>query len=156
MVNKMPKSCQQVVVSVLLLVASCLVQAEMYQWRDEQGRVHYSDKPPASAEQQVDKVDIRVKNNDFDYMDESRMEALRRQEQNKSVRDELVGEEKGKQEKQEKQKLNLCQKLRSRLKTLEGPVQLLDKEGNPVNISEKEREAKAKQLREQVQQYCAQ
>lgn len=32
--------------SLLLLLACPLAQAEVYQWRDEQGRLHFGDKPP--------------------------------------------------------------------------------------------------------------
>ncbi|MGI0118894.1 DUF4124 domain-containing protein [Zooshikella sp. RANM57] len=152
----MPKSCQQVVVSVLLLVASGLVQAEMYQWRDEQGRIHYSDKPPADTEQKADKVDIRVKNNDFNYMDENRLESLRRQEQNKTVRDELVEKEQAKKKKQDRKKQYKCVGLKNELEKLEGPVVFYDKEGNLVKVSEKERDARAAQIRKEIQQHCPQ
>ena len=31
---------------LLLLILPCFVQAEMYQWRDEQGQIHFSDRAP--------------------------------------------------------------------------------------------------------------
>lgn len=33
---------------VITLLCTALVQAKMYQWVDDKGRTHFSDKPPAS------------------------------------------------------------------------------------------------------------
>ncbi len=35
---------------LLLLILPCFVQAEMYQWRDEQGQIHFSDRAPAQIQ----------------------------------------------------------------------------------------------------------
>lgn len=153
--NKMPKSFQQLVVPVLLIVAIFSIQAEMYQWRDDQGRIHYSDKPPVDAEQKADKVDIRVKNNDFNYMDEDRMESVRREEVNKQVQEDIQLEEQIKNAKTEERKQLKCKRLKNNLKSLEGPVVLVDKDGNQIPMTEKERAEKVEEWRKLYQKHCS-
>jgi glutaredoxin len=43
------------ILAFILLVLTCLAQAQMYRWTDETGKVHYTDTPPPAKAKNVEK-----------------------------------------------------------------------------------------------------
>ena len=47
----------RIILTTLLLIASVLVQAELFKWVDEEGNIIYSDQPPVGADKSEHQVD---------------------------------------------------------------------------------------------------
>lgn len=54
----MCKAAYTALASILLLVTSTLVHAEIFRWVDESGRVHFTDSPP--SDKQVEEVTLKI------------------------------------------------------------------------------------------------
>ena len=124
----------------------------MYKWVDKQGNVHYSDKPPASTQQQSEKVEVKVQNTDFNYLDE---ETKRRQQQirtNKAIQKQQQTKQQAKKKSDPRKKA--CDGAKKRLSKLQGRVVFLDEDGKPTYVSEKERQQREKTLEQQIKKYC--
>lgn len=136
---------------VLLLVTTPAI-SDMYKWVDKQGNVHFSDKPPKNAQQNTEKVEVKVQNRDFNYLDE---EAKRKQRQintNKAIQKQQQTRQQAKKKSNPRKKA--CQNARQRLNKLQGRVVFVDKDGKPIYVSEKERGQREKTLEKQIKKYC--
>ncbi len=126
--------------------------SEMYKWVDKQGNVHYSDKPPANAQQKSEQVEVKVQNTDFNYLD---AEAKRKQQQirrNKAIQKQQQNRQEAKKKEDPREKA--CQNAKQRLSKLQGRVVFVDKDGKELKVTEKERQQQEKQLAEQIKKYC--
>ncbi len=127
------------------------LQAEVYRWVDEQGKVHFSDKKP---QQQSTKIGEQLKDNNVDSS-----QAQQRKLQ-QLLAPETPEEKRYRQQKQQKKqqqqtrKQGICQNARRQLKILRGPVAFLDSQGKELPISEKERQQRAAKLQKQIKQHC--
>src|SRR5258705_9462136 len=52
----MPSPASTAAIAALLLCAAGIASAEMYNWSDAQGQVHYSDRPPPSGAEKVEVI----------------------------------------------------------------------------------------------------
>ena len=137
----------------LLLFFSSLANAGIYKWTDENGRVHYGDKPATDGEElniQVKESVAPIKN------DETRKE--RRQRISDSMTDDRLDRKKKKDEaKKKKAKSNRqCVQAKDRLKRYKraGRLYNLDKDGNRRILSDKSRDNSIASLQKKISKNC--
>jgi len=137
----------------LLLFFSALANAGIYKWTDENGNVHYGDKPTTSSEQL--NVSVEAPSSPT-TSDETREE--RRQRITESMTDERLAREKQKAEaKQEKAEKNRqCVESKDRLKRYKraGRLYNLDKDGNRNTLSDASRDKTISNLEKEISKNC--
>ena len=144
----------------LLLIAALYVvsvQAEVYKWVDDKGRVHYGDKPGAGS--QV----VEVKQHEAqDKPAAIGEDELSRDEKRQRISDMLEEDRLAKNEKREKEnkererKKRECNRLKDHQRHVERAAGLyrLDKDGNRVIISNEQRKKSQQNLRKQIKRAC--
>ncbi len=142
----------------IILLMPTSINAKIYKRVDENGKVHYSDKPFDD-----DSKPLEIKDN---VTPEQQREAQIRarkliQRQQRSVNNQLESEYEAKQKKQEEErkekKLNVaCKRAKSSLRTLnmQRPVFQRDENGEPVFLSDEKRKKEMLKLREAIAQHC--
>lgn len=129
----------------VILLMPLVVEAEVYTWVDEDGKRHYSDQPPADAGHEVEQKDYEITNIDRGYPPAS---VIPRDE------DEPGPEERERDAAHQKQLAAACAEARERLRTMRGPVRFWDEDGHPVHVTEREREAMARDLEKEIEERC--
>ncbi|VAX06883.1 hypothetical protein MNBD_GAMMA25-1512 [hydrothermal vent metagenome] len=141
---------------LLLLLSLPMAQAEIYKWVDEQGQVHYSEKPP---KEKHPATEIRIRT----YTPHA---PLISPKQRKQQRDNLLrafqeerqirNEAKEKKEQKEAKNRNNCMHARDRLKNFERANVLydLDEQGERVYLSDAQRKRAEDNLRAQINKWC--
>lgn len=141
-------------VALLLTGHSGYLLAEVYKWTDEQGRVHYGDKP---RHQNAESVKLpRQETPAAVPGHEERLEKQRRLlnafEEERRIKREA--DAKAREEKAERRRK--CLDIRDDLRTYEDTPILyrLDKEGKRIYMSPEERERVIAKTRLQIEQWC--
>lgn len=140
---------------VLALVASSgseVAVAEIYQWVDDKGRVHYSDRKPKGV--QADDVSEALAPVNSDSS------AAARAPLNKTFAPPT--QEEVERKKREQQKLaesrveqqKVCTQMRNNLKTLKGRVYFVREDGSEYTVSEKERAKMVSDLEANIRRRC--
>ncbi|MDH5191875.1 MAG: DUF4124 domain-containing protein [Gammaproteobacteria bacterium] len=141
--------------SICLLLPCLLSAGEIYKWVDENGRVHFSDKPVNDTAQEIE-----IKEED------NQRNTLTTDEQRKQKRDKLlkayeeerrIKKEKEVREKQQKEKLKYrCARERDSLKRMKrgGSFYDMDKDGNRVFLDETEIKKRITEMESNVDKYC--
>lgn len=144
---------------VLLLALACVfssaVQAEVFKWVDDKGMVHYGDKQhngSQAVEMQVDMTESAA----------PKKNEVSRDEKRRRVTDALEEDRLEKKESREKKKIERerdkrrCNQLKDKKQRFDsaGSLYKLDKDGNRVYMSAKEREKSDKRLNDQIKKYC--
>ncbi len=147
--------------AILGLASFCFsinVLSETYTWKDEHGRVHFSDAPPVKkSELVVEKIEIEEIN-----PPKSDPEVLKRREKQYKLlevyleesKERQVIEEKQKQQKQEKE--FACKRTQNKYQTLQR-VNLFYKnnqDGTRSYMTEEQRADYKQKLEEQIKLYC--
>ncbi|MBU3068489.1 DUF4124 domain-containing protein [Aestuariicella sp. G3-2] len=144
--------------SVLAAGLACLLvmfgsaSAEIYQWRDASGKLHFSDKKPKqqAAKDISDTLgDINV---DQSAVEREKLERLFKPEtpEEKALRQQEAGRQAYREEKRKEQ----CEQARNYLDALKGPVYFVREDGSSYDISEAERRQRVVALQAQIRQYC--
>lgn len=136
----------------LLLLFALPVSAELYKWTDAEGKIHFGDRPPEN--QATESLEIDVQNNDFELQSEESAAYFNKVRQNEAISQQKQARDAQNQAQAQQKKQALCQKARNHLATLQGPVYFEKEDGSTYEISEKEREARAKEFAKEVQRYC--
>lgn len=123
---------------------------ELYRWVDEDGKVHFGDRPPMEAkaeslEGQLKPVNSADPTRKQDFPDSRRADQVER---------DYAASKQSEQSKVRRQQQIACARARKQLKILKGPVYFVDAEGNESTISERQRAIEARKLETQVRQYC--
>jgi len=143
---------QNIVIICALLISPLTVYAEIYKWVDEQGKVHYGDKPVNnSTEMEVNiskQGHIKIKNS----REQKRQKLLESYADDQERKDKNKEKKKKKKEKHERN----CVLSIDRLRQYERASSLynLDKEGKRVTVSTEERARKTNDLRKKINKYC--
>jgi hypothetical protein len=140
---------------LLLVWTTSASAAGVYKWVDEQGRVHYGERPPARA--QAQEIEVRQAPPPLPAEDE----AARRDNQQRLLR---AFEEEREQKKAQKQKSQeeeakrerQCAVARDRVRRYETVARVydLDNQGNRRILSDEERAATEAQARQEVARWC--
>jgi len=128
------------------------VNAEIYKWVDEQGNIHYGDKPVNKSKV----MDVDISKQGHIKINNSREQKRRKLLETYADDHQRKNEEKEKQKKQKKKQERGCVLSKDRLKHYERASSLynLDKDGNRVTVSSEEREQHTAELRNKIKKYC--
>ncbi len=142
--------------ALLFFLGLPIAQAEIYKWVDDNGQIHYSEKPP---EKKRAATEIRIRT----YAPQA---PLVSPEQRKQQRDnllrafaeerELRNDAKAKKEQKMAQNQKNCLHARDRLKNYERATSLydLDEKGERVYLSDAQRSSAETNLKNQISKWC--
>ena len=139
---------------MLSYLVSLSVPAEIYKWTDDEGKVHYSEKPPNTTDKEdVETVKIR------DNVDTQRAnEALKKK--SKSLNERREDRKKNESETADAKKQLLenkarCKQLKEDLSHFQHPkVNLQEEDGTVRALGEEERQQEVKNLEKMVKKAC--
>lgn len=143
------------VLFVLTICASNpgISNAEVYKWVDEQGNVHFGDRPPQKEKATNLSDSLKPLNISTDL---SNPGMIRNAEQ--ARQDELNRTRQEQQRKQQvansKEYQEYCKAAKQRLRDISGPVVFYDEQGKQVKVTEKEREKMEQELRNEIEKNC--
>ncbi len=146
--------------SVVLLACLLLpiaATAEVYSWKDADGKIHYSDQPPAQSSQAARKVVAEPATTD-DTEKARKITAERRLEANKTAKEAKEAAEKGeKQRVEDAQRQQDCERARLGVQGLEsGQVRYrVGENGEREAMEDSAREAELANARRAVEVNCA-
>ena len=138
-----------------LMASGLAVAGEIYKWTDENGNVHYEDRPVGKTD--MEHVDVRTRNTDNPVV-QARLDADREaraasrqvasEAPPKMTREEMRGEQQARQEK--------CQQYRSQLESFLRSQRLYkeDDAGEREYLSEDAIMAARSRVEGQIQEYC--
>ncbi|WP_299585551.1 DUF4124 domain-containing protein [uncultured Microbulbifer sp.] len=133
-----------------LMVAATAGASELYRWVDADGRVHFSDRPPAEAKAQ----DISGQLNPINSAEATKNRpSLITSPATTTGREQQKRQQKEQQARQQEQQRN-CSKARQRLRAINGRVAFIDNNGKEVRYSERERQQMAKKLQREIASRC--
>jgi hypothetical protein len=139
------------------LMAVSGIQAEVYRWVDEQGRVHFSDQPNLGGAR---KLELSEPTPDSAGIDQERLDAERNREQERlldAYREERESREleREKAEKAERQRASNCAYARNRLRTY-GNSRLYKplEDGGLRYLDDDERQREIDRVERSVQHWC--
>jgi len=138
-----------------LLASGIAVAGEIYKWTDNDGNVHYEDRP--TGDTQIERVDVVSKNTDNTIV-QARLDA------NRKARDaarQVASEAPPKMTKEElraeqQKRIDECQKYRDQLQAFLRSQRLYkeDEAGERAYLSEEEVMAARTRVEGQIQEYC--
>ena len=143
----------KILVLLIATVFSVLTYADIYQWTDESGKVHFSDKPPRN--QQAENITDQTKhiNQDSGAREREKMADLFAPPTAEEQRYEQQQAQGATQAQLEKEKY--CENLRKELKFFTTQrFYWVDEDGNPSNATEVERKEMIKKLEQTIQKNC--
>lgn len=138
--------------SILLMIFALPASAEIYKWVDEQGKVHYGDKPQSDASEL--KVDIEKKGHIKTSAE--REEKRRRLIEEYKDDDRREAETREKEKQQKKALAKDCVYAKDKLRRYQKASQLyeLDKNGNRVAVSEEKKTRELQKLQKSINRHC--
>lgn len=142
------------VVSVLMVLCGATqVCAEVYQWRDADGKLHFSDKKPASAEAEEISESLERTNTEQSGEQRDRLNRLFAKEtpEERKLNDQLERQKQAAGDKHKRQ----CEKAREYLSVIRGRVNFTNSKGEVISVSEAERKRKAKEFENFVSRHCS-
>ena len=145
-------------VFLLLLGWTSLASASgVYKWVDEQGRVHYGERPPARMQAQEMQIKSPAPGDEAPVEDE----ATRRDKEQRLLRafDEERAQKKEQQQKSREEQARRernCMLARDRLRRYQsaGSLYNLDKQGERRTLSDAERSASEQRAQQDVARWC--
>jgi len=128
------------------------VNAEIYKWVDDQGKIHYGDKPVSKSKV----MDIDISKQGHIKINNSREEKRQKLLETYADDHQRKNKEKEKLKKQKKKQERGCVVSKDRLRHYERASSLynLDKDGNRISVSSEERERHTAALRDKIKKYC--
>lgn len=139
---------RRILLSILCL-SGTLAHAEIYRWTDDQGRVHFGERPPAGAE----RVDVRPQ---VVERDPATREREQRSERFFQARREEREQEQQRLAQSQAERDEQCRALRLQLQRLEhgGTFFRTDASGERHYYSDAEVEAARRELRNRTREMC--
>ena len=140
--------------SLSLVLTCCLSMnawSEIYQWTDDKGQTHFSDRAPSKTKskeisKQVDQINLAS--------DLSSPEMMLRHEQSKDAERQKHYQDWKKQQESSPTKDEKCKELTKLLEIIQGRVVFVDEQGKDMKISEKLRQQRSKQLEDGIRKHC--
>ena len=137
-----------------LLSLGPLSAAGIYKWVDEQGRVHYTDKPPKAT---AEEMNIKTRGNSSAALSDAERRERQQRLLNLFEQERAEARQKREQEKQRKTELaRNCALALDRLRNLERASYLyeLDDQGNRIVLPNDQRDQEIKQTKQFLAQQC--
>ena len=145
--------------AVLIAVLPVNAFSEVYRWVDEDGKVHFADRPTGSNAEQVD-----IKSSDDslkpDLETEKRLEKQRKllkvYEEERKEKTFKEAEAREQKRKEEEERVTMCADAKDYKQNAElaGAMYNLDEEGNRVYLNEEEFEAELKRADKLIEEWC--
>ena len=140
----------------LVFVAN--IHAEVYKWVDEDGTVHYGDKP-AEGSEEIKVQEYKTQDAPADF---NNGEELSREEKRQRISDALEEDRLAKKEEREKKRKERekrrkeCNYLRDKQRGFAsaGYLYKLDRDGNRIHMSNTQREQAENNLNKRIQKAC--
>lgn len=143
--------------SCLLLTAALPASAELYQWKDAQGRTHFSDRKPdgnGTVTTLPQAKPVSTPKTDAPSQAE-RQERLRALSQAREAEREEQEAEARRREETEQKKQEACREMKDYLASLEGRrVYVLDEKGQRVFVDDATRDAGVAAMERQYREHC--
>ncbi|WP_444899575.1 DUF4124 domain-containing protein [Microbulbifer sp. VAAC004] len=133
-----------------LLLAAHTSAGELYRWVDADGRVHFSDRPPAEGKAQ----DISGQLGPINTAKATRVQRSLITSSATAPEREYQQRQQQEQQARQQEQQRICTKARQRLRSLNGRVAFIDKSGKEVRYSERERQRMAEQLKREIANRC--
>lgn len=140
--------------TLLFLVTPFCLQAEVYKWMDEQGNIHYGDRPQMDDAVQM-QLDTTTKTPDVNKVSR---EELRQRVTDSLEEDRLAKKEAREKKSREREKrMEECNWLRDKQRRFSnaGGLYKLDKDGNRVFMSDESRKKTEQDLRNKIKRACS-
>ena len=141
---------------LLLFLVPCITHAGVYKWVDDEGKVHYGDRPTEpSVEMNIDHsapVSSYGSSNDSMSREEKRERLLQSMEEDRLEKKE----QREKQQALKQQNRKKCNRYRDKMRQYEraSAIYRLDKDGNRVYMSDANRAGATKDLQKKIKKYC--
>jgi len=132
--------------------ASTPSHSEIYRWVDEQGKVHFGDKAHTNKQAQDITRDTQLKN--LDHSAQRTEQSLQQIDLRQQAQSAEVQQRQSQTNTNGEQRARICREAKQRLRIIKGPVIFLDKNDQPVQVSEKERQRRADALKKEIKTYC--
>ncbi len=149
------------------LALSCLslspAQANIYKWVDEQGNVHYGQRPPSAGDSEKLKINHHAPQDRSSYTrpgqkkeDEAKTEDENTENGETEKKTEDKAEKPVESAADRKRRMAACQQAREQLARMQsiGRIRSRDKDGNTTFLSQAQKEGRMKKIRESIAQKC--
>lgn len=124
--------------------------AEVFRWVDSNGKVHYSDKRPKENAEDIT-ADVSKQNIDTSIDEQRKVQLIFRPENDA----DRAYQQRQQQTGPSAEHIKYCNKQRQYLHDVSGPVQFLDKEGKPMKVTERERQAEEERMKKLLAERCS-
>lgn len=139
---------------ILLLLVTSLAEAGVYKWVDEQGRVHYGDKPTSTTADEINVKDQPAPQQSESAVSrkEKQQRFLRAREDERKEKQQALAEEKQKRAEAERN----CERAKKEYDKYRyaGSIYVKGKDGEREHLSFKQREAYEASLAARVKKWC--
>ena len=141
------------------LLASLLLwplysEAATYQWRDKNGKLHFSDKPPPATAVESKEISDQLKNTNSDSSAQSVRTQLDQVQRDQAARTKEQSDTTQPTSQRQQQREQQCAQARRELRVLRGRVIFLDENGNEESVTEEERARRAAALEQRIKEQC--
>jgi len=137
-------------VIALFLLAATAGAEELYRWVDEEGRVHFGDRPPTEAKAE----DIGGELRPINTADGTAAPEKVASRQSVDPQREYQDKQRQRQLREQQQMSRACGEARRQLRILQGPVAVIDENGKEIKMTERERQRQAERLQREVDRIC--
>lgn len=149
--------CFPLLCSCLLLTAALPASAELYQWKDAQGRTHFSDRKPdgpgaVTTLPQAKPAPTAKTDSPSQAERQERLRALSQAREAERLEQEAEAQ---RREETERKKQEACREVREHLASLEGRrVYELDEKGQRVFVDDATRDIRVAAMERQYREHC--
>ena len=137
---------------IAVLFSSSLYAATVYQWKDEQGNVHFGTVPPAgsvsqSVQMRTQRSSLQEQDNTASTQQQELIEEPSQAEIDEKIRKDAIAAE--------NERRKLCTDLRTNLSTLKNYSRInAEVDGKVVRISQQERQKRIADTEEEIRKHC--
>lgn len=149
----------RILLMALLMLVVPPLAAEIYQWKDEQGNVHFSDEPPPDAKTETRQVtpetNTNTINTDSQEVKQRKAEQREYLRQRRKERQQEARKQAQREAEQAEQEAR-CREMRARLKHMErvSRFYLINDDGSRSYLSEEKAQKVRKRRHRQYEQRC--
>ena len=129
------------------------ISAEIYKWVDEEGKVHYGEKPPQTENTDIKTIKIRDNVDTKSSSDALKEKTNKLNEKNKNRKKEKADQKLAKEELKKNEAL--CEKAKKNLANYQNPrVNIEQKDGTMKTLGEEERQSGIIEAKDIVKRAC--
>lgn len=151
-------NCLACLVAAFCLFITCVADAAIYRWVDEQGRVHYGQHAPTDQAEQLDIPDTEpaAQPPDLQQLEQERGEQRRKLLETYQEEREMKRQAAEKRAQEQQQRQKNCVTARNRLAKYQRSNAIYEtlEDGSRRFLSQAERDDELEQMRQAVQHWC--